>query len=66
MTMEKGFNDDELADIMNEIESLEEEFSEDINKVSEPMEKDVVEDIATHDNAPSQNESPEITQSCNC
>ena len=24
--MDKGFNDDELADIMNEIESLEEEF----------------------------------------
>ena len=27
--MEKGFNDDELADIMNEIESLEKEFSKD-------------------------------------
>ena len=27
--MEKGFNDDELADIMNEIESLEQEFAED-------------------------------------
>lgn len=27
--MEKGFNDDELADIMNEIESLEKEFSHD-------------------------------------
>ncbi len=27
--MEKGFNDDELADIMNEIESLEKEFAED-------------------------------------
>lgn len=25
--MEKGFNDDELADIMNEIESLEQEFT---------------------------------------
>lgn len=25
--MEKGFNDDELADIMNEIESLEQEFA---------------------------------------
>lgn len=28
--MDKGFNDDELADIMNEIESLEKEFSEEI------------------------------------
>jgi len=27
--MEKGFNDDELADIMNEIESLEKEFAHD-------------------------------------
>jgi hypothetical protein len=27
--MEKGFNDDELADIMNEIESLEQEFTDD-------------------------------------
>lgn len=27
--MEKGFNDDELADIMNEIENLEQEFAED-------------------------------------
>lgn len=32
--MEKGFNDDELADIMNEIESLEKEFSEDSGKES--------------------------------
>jgi hypothetical protein len=28
--MDKGFNDDELADIMNEIESLEKEFTEEI------------------------------------
>lgn len=27
--MDKGFNEDELADIMNEIESLEKEFSND-------------------------------------
>lgn len=33
--MEKGFNDDELADIMNEIESLEEEFSSDDHKMME-------------------------------
>ncbi len=32
--MEKGFNDDELADIMNEIESLEKEFAHD-DKVEE-------------------------------
>ncbi|MAX67896.1 MAG: hypothetical protein QF441_00505 [Bacteriovoracaceae bacterium] len=30
--MEKGFNDDELADIMNEIESLEKEFTEDVSQ----------------------------------
>ena len=29
--MEKGFNDDELADIMNEIESLEKEFTEEVD-----------------------------------
>ena len=40
--MEKGFNDDELADIMNEIESLEKEFTDDVapsqesNDVTEP------------------------------
>lgn len=34
--MEKGFNDDELADIMNEIESLEQEFVEDSGSNDEP------------------------------
>lgn len=32
--MEKGFNDDELADIMNEIESLEKEFSDEVQNVA--------------------------------
>jgi hypothetical protein len=32
--MEKGFNDDELADIMNEIESLEQEFTEEVAQES--------------------------------
>ena len=37
--MEKGFNDDELADIMSEIESLEQEFAEDseLNATSDEM-----------------------------
>jgi hypothetical protein len=36
--MDKGFNDDELADIMNEIESLEKEFTEDVSvSVEDPI-----------------------------
>ena len=35
--MEKGFNDDELADIMNEIESLEKEFSDEVQGVDEAV-----------------------------
>ncbi len=35
--MEKGFNDDELADIMNEIESLEKEFSTETQEKKEPQ-----------------------------
>ena len=35
--MERGFNDDELADIMNEIESLEQEFSEDDGPTEDPV-----------------------------
>ena len=53
--MDKGFNDDELADIMNEIESLEKEFhdeSEDVvmEKLAEEPETDVeaVEDKNVH------------------
>lgn len=38
--MEKGFNDDELADIMNEIESLEKEFAQDSSEiVDSPVEQ---------------------------
>lgn len=32
--MDKGFNDDELADIMNEIENLEQEFTEEVVAVA--------------------------------
>lgn len=35
--MEKGFNDDELADIMNEIESLEQEFTQEVVQKSDPI-----------------------------
>ena len=44
--MEKGFNDDELADIMNEIESLEQEFAED-NTVIEDKEPNLDEVAAS-------------------
>lgn len=39
--MEKGFNDDELADIMNEIESLEKEFTEEVDSKQEEVEEEV-------------------------
>ena len=51
--MEKGFNDDELADIMNEIESLEKEFSEETQ--SEPV---VAEDPIAQEMAESAEEEP--------
>lgn len=35
--MDKGFNDDELADIMNEIENLEQEFTEEVESKQEPV-----------------------------
>ena len=35
--MDKGFNDDELADIMNEIESLEQEFTDEVEAKKEPV-----------------------------
>ena len=44
--MDKGFNDDELADIMNEIESLEKEFADEVvqaDSVQDEPEKDVME-----------------------
>ena len=46
--MDKGFNDQELSDIMKEIESLEEEFSadEDSTKVEASA---IMEDLAELD-----------------
>ena len=46
--MDQGFNDDELADIMNEIESLEQEFSEDVkpDQVEAPREATEVAETA--------------------
>lgn len=41
--MEKGFNDDELADIMNEIESLEKEFSADMQEKTEQDQTETIE-----------------------
>ena len=44
--MDKGFNDDELADIMNEIENLEQEFAEDdAQAVEEPGIDEVAESV---------------------
>ncbi|MCO4754707.1 MAG: hypothetical protein KC478_09490 [Bacteriovoracaceae bacterium] len=55
--MEKGFNDDELADIMNEIESLEKEFAHD-DKVekTETVETQAVND--EHVEEPKAHETP--------
>lgn len=39
--MEKGFNDDELADIMNEIETLEQEFEQDGESEAESQPEEV-------------------------
>ena len=46
--MEKGFNDDELADIMSEIESLEQEFAADdeVAKAQEPGIDEVAQSVA--------------------
>jgi hypothetical protein len=46
--MEKGFNDDELADIMNEIESLEQEFASDdeVVKAQEPGIDEIAQSVA--------------------
>jgi hypothetical protein len=40
--MEKGFNDDELADIMNEIESLEQEFEEEVHQATQEVHEEPV------------------------
>jgi len=46
--MDKGFNDDELADIMSEIESLEQEFASDdeVVKAQEPGLDEVAQSVA--------------------
>ena len=44
--MEKGFNDDELADIMNEIENLEQEFTSDVETTTDNVESQAV-DVET-------------------
>jgi len=46
--MEKGFNDDELEDIMNEIESLEKEFTQGTDHVDhEPSLEEVAESVVS-------------------
>lgn len=42
--MEKGFNDDELADIMSEIESLEQDFAQETAEVQKEVEEPQHED----------------------
>lgn len=49
--MEKGFNDDELADIMNEIESLEKEFTEEVDSKSNNSDNDKFEAAAEDSDA---------------
>ena len=44
--MEKGFNDDELADIMNEIENLEQEFTHEEVIDEQPHLDEVAESVA--------------------
>ncbi len=44
--MEKGFNDDELADIMNEIENLEQEFTDEEVVDEQPHLDEVAESVA--------------------
>ena len=71
--MDKGFNDDELADIMNEIESLEKEFTEDgkdieiEHKLVEQPESEVrpVEDDNVHRMKKEKVESPKTENSMN-
>lgn len=62
--MEKGFNDDELADIMNEIESLEQEFaSDDSEAKAEPGIDEVAQSVAALAQEEEQEEvEPEMVQ----
>merc|ERR1712138_16513 len=60
--MEKGFNDDELADIMNEIESLEKEFAHDDKaEEAENVEMKSTEETETVE-TPSVNEVEEVVE----
>ncbi|MEX0798745.1 MAG: hypothetical protein WD025_04845 [Bacteriovoracaceae bacterium] len=61
--MEKGFNDDELADIMDEIESLEKEFSDDGDKKqTETVETQPVADHQEEDEAQKQDDQPHLKE----
>lgn len=44
--MEKGFNDEELADIMSEIENLEREFADEAPAAAAPVEEAVLHELA--------------------
>jgi hypothetical protein len=50
---ERGFNDDELADIMSEIETLEKEFSEDVIalEVKKELDQEKVDETTSNDSA---------------
>lgn len=52
--MEKGFNDDELADIMSEIESLEQEFTDDQPEQVEASSQEEVEQTDSVEEQPQQ------------
>lgn len=54
--MEKGFNDDELADIMSEIESLEQEFTDDQPEQVEAYSQEEVEQTYSVEEQPEQEE----------
>lgn len=66
--MEKGFNEDELADIMSEIETLEQDFVEDtseVQEVAEPQQEDQNEEIVAkeqHEEKQEQHEEPEMQE----
>jgi len=61
--MEKGFNDDELADIMSEIESLEQEFaSDDAQAKVEPGIDEVAESVAALAQEEEESHEPEMVE----
>ena len=57
--MDKGFNDDELADIMNEIESLEKEFTADAESPQDPTSEAPVSEAEAEEMMMAQMESEE-------